>query len=89
MNENDAWELLGDQTWRLNNLYKIKDKQGAIVDFTLNWAQNLLKEPHYLNIILKARACALSRKRGGTSHKLTTWHYYLPCNTILGHLFIQ
>ncbi len=47
--------VLADQEWRLNNLYKIKDKEGCIVDFKLNWAQKLLMKPHYLNIILKAR----------------------------------
>lgn len=42
--------------WRLNNLYKIKDKAGKAVPFRLNAAQTeLLSELHYLNIILKAR----------------------------------
>jgi len=72
MNEKEAWDLLGDQTWRLNNLYKIKDKQGMIVDFHLNWAQNLLKQPHYLNIILKARQLGI-----------TTYHAILFLDTCL------
>lgn len=55
-----ALELLGDQTWRLNNLYKIKDKQGNVVTFKLNWAQELLRTPHYLNIILKARQLGIT-----------------------------
>ena len=46
---------LADKAWRLRNLYKIKDKEGNIIDFTPNWAQEVLYRPHYLNIILKAR----------------------------------
>lgn len=47
---------LGDQRWRLNNLYFIKDKAGECVLFKLNAAQErLLDELHYLNLILKAR----------------------------------
>lgn len=46
----------GDQRWRLNNLYWITDKEGRRVRFELNWAQDeLLRELHYLNLILKAR----------------------------------
>ena len=46
---------LASKEWRLANLYKIKDKYGAVVDFDPNWAQLQLLKPHYLNIILKAR----------------------------------
>jgi len=46
---------LADRRWRLANLYKIKDKYGAVVDFEPNWAQDELLKPHYLNLILKAR----------------------------------
>lgn len=49
----DKW---ADPRWRLNNLYKIKDKQGRAVDFRLNAAQEeLFNSLHYLNVILKAR----------------------------------
>ena len=42
--------------WRLNNLYKIKDKAGQVVTFRMNWAQKLLyKNMHFLNVVLKAR----------------------------------
>jgi hypothetical protein len=34
-----AEELFSDRRWRLNNLYKIKDKAGNAVDFRLNPAQ--------------------------------------------------
>lgn len=46
----------GDKHWRLNNIYRIKDKEGHLVQFHLNWAQEILyAEQHTLNIILKAR----------------------------------
>lgn len=45
-----------DQGWRLNNLYWITDKEGRKVKFETNWAQaQLLKDLHFLNLILKAR----------------------------------
>ena len=45
-----------DPYWRLNNLYKIKDKSGQVVTFRMNWAQkHLYKHMWYLSIILKAR----------------------------------
>lgn len=47
---------LADRTWRLNNLYFIKDKSGKKVKFRLNWAQRkLYSSVWYFNIILKAR----------------------------------
>lgn len=47
---------LKDRTWRLNNLYYVKDKAGEKVKFEM-WAHQeyLLKHMHYNNIILKAR----------------------------------
>lgn len=49
-------DRLGDRTWRLNNLYYIKDKNGKKVKFKLNWAQQkLYKTLWYFNVILKAR----------------------------------
>lgn len=53
--ESTAMERLASKEWRLSNLYKIKDKYGNVVDFELNWAQQELLKPHYLNLILKAR----------------------------------
>ena len=48
--------LLLSQTWRLNNLYKIKDAHGNKIKFKMNWAQRKLYEGmHYYNVILKAR----------------------------------
>lgn len=68
-----ALQLLADRQWRLNNLYKIKDKQGAISTLDLNWAQILLLEDsHYLNIILKARQLGV-----------TTYHAILFLDTCL------
>ena len=47
---------LGDQRWRLDNLYWIVNEKGEKVPFRLNWAQDqLYSKLHYLNLILKAR----------------------------------
>lgn len=58
--EDTARELLSDRAWRLNNLYKIKDKNGHVVTYQPNWAQTLLLKPHYLNLIVKARQLGIS-----------------------------
>ena len=51
-----AVDQFSDVRWRLDNLYSITDKQGAVVPFKMNWAQEaLFDEMHYLNLILKAR----------------------------------
>ncbi len=47
---------LRDRTWRLDNLYRIRDATGGEVRFVMNEAQRrLLAEMHTLNIVLKAR----------------------------------
>lgn len=47
---------LANPLWRLNNLYKIKDKQGKVVTFRMNWAQQrLYDDMWFFNVILKAR----------------------------------
>ncbi|WP_321449278.1 terminase [uncultured Cohaesibacter sp.] len=47
--------------WRLNNLYWIEDKEGNVVLFKMNRAQEqLLSELDFLNIILKARQLGFS-----------------------------
>ena len=52
---------LSDPWWRLNNLYKIKDKAGNVVTFKPNWAQKIMYEQmHYLNCILKARQLGMT-----------------------------
>lgn len=54
----DQWS---DPRWRLNNLYCIESKQGEIIQFRLNWAQErLLDDLWYLNVILKARQLGFS-----------------------------
>ena len=53
--DSSGLEILKDRNWRLENLYMIKDKSGNIVNYKPNWAQMQLLEPHYLNLILKAR----------------------------------
>lgn len=54
-------KLLSNKKWRLNNLYRIIDKQGAEIQFKMNWAQKeLIDNLWYLNIILKARQLGMS-----------------------------
>jgi hypothetical protein len=54
-------ELLIDQKWRLNNLYRIIDKTGQEVKFTLNAEQEALYDNRwYQNLILKARQLGFS-----------------------------
>ena len=49
-------ENLSDEYWRLNNLYKIKDKYGKAIPFRLNRVQQFLyRNLWFLIIILKAR----------------------------------
>ena len=52
---------LSDKWWRMNNLYKIENEQGQLVQFKLRPAQELLfKCMWWLNIILKARQLGFS-----------------------------
>lgn len=72
LSQEKAFELLQNQEWRLNNLYKIKDKEGNVVDFEPNWAQGTLLKSHNLNIVLKARQLGI-----------TTFHALLFLDTCL------
>src|SRR5687767_10425420 len=72
LTQQDAFALLANQEWRMSNLYKVKDKQGEIVDFEPNWAQKLLLRSHNLNIVLKARQLGI-----------TTFHALLFLDTCL------
>lgn len=66
MNEQEAYnklknEYLASQEWRLNNLYHIRDKNGAKVLLKFNWAQrSFLSAIWYFNVILKARQLGFS-----------------------------
>jgi len=60
LNQKEILANFGSKLWRLQNLYKIKDKNGKVVNFQPNWAQLLLLKPHYLNIVLKARQLGVS-----------------------------
>lgn len=68
----DAFALLRSQEWRLSNLYKIKDKEGKVVDFEPNWAQKTLLKASNLNIVLKARQLGVT-----TFHALLFLDYCL------------
>lgn len=60
LSQDQAFSLLRNQEWRLKNLYKIKDKEGQVVDFKPNWAQLQLLKSHNLNIVLKARQLGIT-----------------------------
>lgn len=54
-------ELLANQEWRLNNLYYIIDKNANKVRFEMNiFQEEVYKNLHYNNIILKSRQLGLS-----------------------------
>ena len=54
-------EVYTDQRWRLNNLYKIVDKEGQEITFEMNAAQeHFYANKHYYNVILKARQLGFS-----------------------------
>lgn len=54
-------DKFSSREWRLNNLYWIEDAYGRVVKFQLNQAQaRLLKELHFLNLVLKARQMGFS-----------------------------
>lgn len=59
--QEDLVKGLGDPMWRLNNLYKIVDKNKNVITFRLNEAQQqLVKNLHTRNVILKARKMGFS-----------------------------
>ena len=52
---------MSDQTWRLHNLYWIKNPEGKRVLFQPNWAQQeLFNDPHPCKIVLKARQLGIT-----------------------------
>jgi len=64
--ENDAilkssLAFIKSKTWRMNNLYRIVDKDGDSVRFRLNEVQSdVLEKMHKRNLILKARQLGMS-----------------------------
>lgn len=59
--ESNLKNTLGNQRWRLNNLYWITDKDGNKIRFRMNWMQvELFNNLHNNNIILKARQLGAS-----------------------------
>lgn len=54
-------EILSDEAWRLRHLYAIKPKEGGVVQFQPNAAQEqFLQECSWKNVILKARQLGFS-----------------------------
>jgi hypothetical protein len=65
--------LLGSREWRMNHLYRIKDKTAHEVTFVLNEVQQQLEaELHNRNIVLKSR-----------QHGVTTWACIRALDTAL------
>lgn len=59
--QNKVEALLSNRTWRLNNLYRVKDEAGREQPFRMNEAQaDLWRNLHTLNIIPKARQLGFS-----------------------------
>src|ERR1700677_3982720 len=59
--QNDELRMLGDENWRLNNLYYIKNQEGKKIRFQPNWAQQeLSNDSHPCKIILKARQLGIT-----------------------------
>ena len=53
--------MITDKTWRLNNLYRIVDKNGSSIPFKLNPVQeHFLRSTHNRKITLKARQLGMS-----------------------------
>lgn len=54
-------DFLEDKEWRLNNLYRIVDREGNSIPFRLNSIQtDVLQNIHSRNLILKARQLGMS-----------------------------
>lgn len=54
-------DQLGDQLWRLHNLYYVVNKDGKIVRFAPNWAQlQIIEEMRQNHLVLKARQLGAS-----------------------------
>lgn len=61
MFEDVDFDLLHDKSYRLNNLYRIIDRDGNDVIFKLNSVQSdVLEKQHNRNVILKARQLGMS-----------------------------
>ncbi len=86
MPDNDTAEVkrrLGDQAWRLNNLYTIETKGGQVIPFRMNWAQEDLYESlWHRNLILKARQLGMSTFIGVLQLDTALFNKNTHCGTI-------
>lgn len=74
---------LSDRTWRLKNLYYIKDKQGNRVKFVPNWAQiDLLNDKHPCQVILKARQLGITTFYCIKLLDAVLWEDFVNCGII-------
>ena len=73
-----------NEIWRVNNLYKIKDKNSQLITFKQNSIQNILNDDSPRKIILKARQFGVSTNEIIKQLDETMWtDNYVSC--ILAH----
>src|SRR3990167_2396196 len=76
--------MIKDKVWRLNNLYKIKNKKYNLVYFQQNKIQRILNDPAKRKIILKARQFGISTNEIISCYDDAIWNdNYVSC--ILAH----
>lgn len=74
----DLRRCLSDRTWRLHNLYYIKNKQGEKEKFCPNWAQQeILDNLHNFNVILKARQLGITTLFAIFFLDMCLWNSYI------------
>ena len=80
-------EKMQDQAWRLNNLYKIVNKDGKLIPFKMNWAQQaFFEELWYKNVILKARQLGMSTFVGILQLDTCMFNSNMRCGTVAHEL---
>ncbi len=74
---------ISDQKWRLNNLYRIVDRDSNSIKFQLNKVQeDVLDNLHNRNIILKARQLGMSTFAVLYLLDQAIWHKNLACGIV-------
>jgi hypothetical protein len=69
--------------WRINNLYKVKDKNGNVVTFKMNPSQkNFYFDQWYVNVILKARQLGFSTLIGISMLDTAVFNENVQCGII-------
>ena len=80
--EYDFKAKIGNQAWRLDNLYWIKDRDGNKIRFKMNAVQrDFYENMHTRNIILKARQLGFSTFIGIYQLDCMLFNNYVSCGT--------